>query len=76
MGSGLGGFAGWVAGAVECVYVCVEGGGGGEFGCQRSLRRWRTVPVSKLLLIISLITNQLANGTGPGGLTLAQPVQN
>lgn len=28
MGSGLGGFAGWVAGAVECVYVCVEGGGG------------------------------------------------
>lgn len=32
--------------------------------------------VSKLLLIMSLITNQLANSPGPGGLTLAQPVQN
>lgn len=27
MGSGPGGFAGWVAGASQSVYVCVRGGG-------------------------------------------------
>lgn len=54
------------------VRVCV-----GRWGRQGGLqRRWRTVPVSKMLLIMPLITNQLANATGPGGLTLAQHVRN
>lgn len=68
-----------MAGAVGAV--------GAEWMCVRELcervgvcgglqRRWRTVPVSKLLLIMPLITNQLANATGPGGLTLAQHVRN
>lgn len=67
MGRGPGGFTGWVAGAG--VRMCAWLGRGG-------LRGWRTVHVSQQLLIIAVITNQLANRTGPGGLTLTQPVQN
>lgn len=70
---GLCGLGGW--GSLS-VYMCVCVQRGVEKRKKKSLRRRRTVPVSKLLLIISLITNQLANRTGPGGSTLAQPVQN
>lgn len=58
---GLCGLGGWASPSV-CICVYVYG---------QELRRGRTVPVSKLLLIISLITNQFANRTGTQGLDIS-----
>lgn len=63
---GLYGVGGWGSGSL----------GVGEADKELEVEGGRTVPVSKLLLIITLITNQLANRTGPWGSTLPQPVQN
>lgn len=72
MGSGLGGSAGWVAGAGETVCVCVCRRKGGV-GVMKEVEDSACVKAA-----LNYISNHqsAANRTGPGGSTLGQPVQN